>query len=286
MYVHRGQRSHVSRRDPRCDATATGTNDQGWEATGMRMRRLARGAGSCWIVLVEISLSDHVGQTPSDRASPAFRGTSSASASASACGQPSRTPGVSACVLGWPLSRPTESLSIPSRRIFLSAPSKDPIACWDAIFPTPASWTKLSTAAWLQLSCVRVRMCHGSRPMGAFVCNRHRERPRAKTGKPAQAGPAPAEELDMDPLVLVRFVERRRKRHHSISYNNLHIYIYMYSSICSPQHGSMHGLPGTRLMLMPWLVPSPLEPPRPWWPSPSPPCVQQRYQRRGPPNAP
>lgn len=110
--------------------------------------------------------------------------------------------------------------------------------------------------------------------------------PRAKTGKPAQAGPAPAEELDMDPLVLVRFVERRRKRHHSISYNNLHIYIYMYSSICSPQHGSMHGLPGTRLMLMPWLVPSPLEPPRPWWPSPSPPCVQQRYQRRGPPNAP
>ena len=40
------------------------------------------------------------------------------------------------CVLGWPISRPTESLSFPSRRIFFSAPSKAPIACWDAIFPT------------------------------------------------------------------------------------------------------------------------------------------------------
>ena len=79
---------------------------------------------------------------------------------------------------------------------------------------------------------------------------------------------------------------RRRKRHHSILYNNLHIDIYMYSSICSSQHGSMHGLPDTRSMLMPWLVPSRLEPPWPWWPSPSPTCVQQQYPRRGPPNAP
>ena len=157
------------------------------------MRRLARGAGSCWIVLDEISLSDHGDrhpQTELPQLSTALPVRLRLHLHLLATSHPELLVCMRASLVG---TRPAAQLNLfpfQSQNLSLGTlDSPDRMFGWHLPHPCKHQAPHSSLAAALLRQCADVPRAAGQW-VPAFR-NRHRERHQAKTGKPAQLGRRP-----------------------------------------------------------------------------------------------